>query len=54
MALDTVIEGDVMENIRAFVAIDTPQEIKMELDELISNLRESAPDIRWVKAANLH
>jgi len=43
-----------MENIRAFVAIDTPQEIKMELDELISNLRESAPDIRWVKAANLH
>lgn len=43
-----------MENIRTFVAIDIPQEIKMELDKLIAELRPHAPDIRWVRAANLH
>src|SRR3972149_847727 len=43
-----------MENIRTFIAVDIPKEIKMELDKLISELRPLAPDIRWVKAANLH
>ena len=43
-----------MENIRTFVALDIPQEIKMELDRLISDLRPLGPDIRWVRAANLH
>ena len=43
-----------MENIRTFIAIDIPQEIKMELDELISSLRPYGPEIKWVKAANLH
>ena len=43
-----------MENIRTFIAIDIPQEIKMELDKLISTLRPLGPDIKWVKAANLH
>ena len=43
-----------MENIRTFIAIDIPQEIKMELDKLISTLRPFGPDIKWVKAANLH
>jgi len=43
-----------MENMRTFVAVDVPREIKMELDGLVSKLREAAPDIRWVRAANLH
>ena len=43
-----------MENIRTFIAVDIPKEIKMELDRLISELRPLAPDIRWVRAANLH
>lgn len=43
-----------MENIRTFIAVDIPQEIKMELDKAISELRPLAPEIRWVRAANLH
>jgi RNA 2',3'-cyclic 3'-phosphodiesterase len=43
-----------MENIRTFIAIEIPQEIKMELDRVISELRPLAPEIRWVRAANLH
>ncbi len=43
-----------MENIRTFIAVDIPQEIKMEIDKAISELRPLAPEIRWVKAANLH
>jgi 2'-5' RNA ligase len=43
-----------MENIRTFIAVDIPQSVKMELDKLISELRLQAPDIRWVRAANLH
>jgi len=43
-----------MATIRTFVAIDLPGEIKMELDKLISGLRQAASDIRWVRAANLH
>jgi len=43
-----------MENIRTFIAVDIPKEVKMDLDDMISNLRPLAPDIRWVKAANLH
>jgi RNA 2',3'-cyclic 3'-phosphodiesterase len=43
-----------METVRTFIAVDVPREIKMELDGLIAKLREAAPDIRWVRAANLH
>jgi RNA 2',3'-cyclic 3'-phosphodiesterase len=43
-----------LENIRTFIAIDIPQEIKMELDKVIAEFRPQAPDIRWVRAANLH
>jgi 2'-5' RNA ligase len=43
-----------MENFRTFIAVDIPQEIKMELDRLITQLRPYAPEIRWVRAANLH
>jgi len=44
----------MIESIRTFVAVDVPQLIKMELDKLIGELRPLAPDIRWVKASNLH
>ena len=44
----------MVDSIRTFVAVDVPQQIKMELDRLIGELRPLAPDIRWVKAANLH
>jgi len=40
--------------IRTFIAVDIPQNIKMELDKLIVGLRSLAPDIRWVRASNLH
>jgi len=43
-----------MENIRTFIAVDVPQEIKMELDKMIAEFRNDAPEIRWVRAANLH
>jgi RNA 2',3'-cyclic 3'-phosphodiesterase len=43
-----------MEKIRTFIAVDVPQPIKMDLDKLIAELRNYAPDIRWVRAANLH
>jgi RNA 2',3'-cyclic 3'-phosphodiesterase len=44
----------MVDSIRAFVAVDVPKQIKMELDKLIGELRPLAPDIRWVKAGNLH
>lgn len=43
-----------MANIRAFIAVEMPRQIKMELDRLIAGLRPFGPDIRWVRAANLH
>jgi 2'-5' RNA ligase len=43
-----------MENLRTFIAVDIPQEIKMELDRVITQLRPYAEEIRWVRAANLH
>jgi 2'-5' RNA ligase len=43
-----------MADIRAFIAVDIPQEIKMGIDRLISGFRADGSGIRWVKAANLH
>lgn len=40
--------------IRTFIAVDIPQEIRMDIDRLISGFRGDGPGIRWVKAANLH
>jgi RNA 2',3'-cyclic 3'-phosphodiesterase len=44
----------MVDSVRTFIAVDIPQQIKMEIDKLIGELRPLAPDIRWVKAANLH
>jgi 2'-5' RNA ligase len=43
-----------MADIRAFIAVDIPQETKMDIDRLISGFRADGSGIRWVKAANLH
>jgi 2'-5' RNA ligase len=44
-----------MPKIRAFIAVDLPQDIKMELDKLIASFRPaSGGGIRWVRAENLH
>ena len=43
-----------MADIRTFIAVDLPQEIKMEIDKMIAGFRQLNANIRWVKAANLH
>jgi 2'-5' RNA ligase len=43
-----------MADIRAFIAVDLPKEIKMEIDKMIAGFRQTNTGIRWVKAANLH
>lgn len=43
-----------MADIRTFIAVDLPQEIKMDIDRMIAGLRRDNSGIRWVKAANLH
>ena len=43
-----------MADIRTFIAVDLPQQIKMDIDKMIAGLRHESPGIRWVKAANLH
>ncbi len=47
-------KGSVGADIRTFIAVDLPQQIKMEIDKMITVFREFNPNIRWVKAANLH
>ncbi len=34
--------------------MEIPQELKQEVDRLIVKLKSDAPEIRWVRAANLH
>lgn len=43
-----------MADIRTFIAIDLPQQIKMDIDRMIAGFRNDGSGIRWVKAANLH
>lgn len=43
-----------MTQLRLFVAINLPQHIRCILDEVQQNLRPLLPEIRWVKAENLH
>ena len=40
--------------IRCFIAIALPQEIKIGLEQYIRSLRKISPDIRWVRAENIH
>jgi RNA 2',3'-cyclic 3'-phosphodiesterase len=43
-----------VELIRCFVAVEIPDELKILIDEYISSLRKISPDIKWIKANNLH
>lgn len=40
--------------IRTFIAIEIPDTFKQEVDRLIVKLKHYAPEVRWVRAANLH
>ena len=43
-----------MANIRTFIAIELPDELKQDVDKLIVGLKPFGPEVRWVRAANLH
>ncbi len=43
-----------MDKIRTFIAVDLPQDVKMEVDKLTTEFRNEGPGINWVKAGNLH
>lgn len=43
-----------MADIRAFIAVDLPQQIKMDIDRIIAGFRRDDSGVRWVRAANLH
>lgn len=43
-----------MPKIRTFIAVEMPQNIKMELDKLITSFRGGGSGIRWVRAENMH
>ncbi len=47
-------KGSVGADIRTFIAVDLPQQIKMEIDKMIAGFRQLNANIRWVKAVNLH
>lgn len=42
------------EEIRSFVAIELPNEIKSKIESYISELRKFAPKLKWVKKESLH
>ena len=42
------------ETIRAFIALELPQETQDTLKQLQDVLRGSMPDVRWTKAGNIH
>ena len=43
-----------MAKIRTFIAIELPDELKQAVDKLIVGLKPFGPEVRWVRAANLH
>ncbi|UCC80909.1 MAG: RNA 2',3'-cyclic phosphodiesterase [Candidatus Zixiibacteriota bacterium] len=43
-----------MDKIRTFIAVDLPQDAKMEVDKLTSTFRNEGRGIKWVNAENLH
>ena len=40
--------------IRCFVAIEIPENVKQEIDAYVLNLKKLTPDIKWIKAKNMH
>lgn len=47
-------KGSAGADIRTFIAVDLPQQVKMEIDKMTAGFRQLNANIRWVKAANLH
>lgn len=45
---------NIMNKIRTFIAIELPDDLKKDVDKLIVGLKQFGPDVRWVKAGNLH
>jgi hypothetical protein len=43
------MDQTMSKDIRCFVAIDLPQELKQMLDDYIVKLRSLAPKVKWVK-----
>jgi 2'-5' RNA ligase len=43
-----------MGKIRTFIAVELPDQLKQDVDKLIVGLKPFGPDVRWVRAANLH
>jgi 2'-5' RNA ligase len=39
---------------RTFIAIEVPEDIKSELNQLIDKLKSSRADVKWVKAQGIH
>ncbi|MGQ9608202.1 MAG: RNA 2',3'-cyclic phosphodiesterase [bacterium] len=42
------------EALRSFIAVELPNEIHDNLQKLQNNLKDSMPDVRWVKYGNIH
>jgi 2'-5' RNA ligase len=40
--------------VRLFIAIEIPEEIRKGLESFLAELRGIAPQVKWVRAANLH
>ncbi len=41
-------------NVRIFIALDIPGEIREHLNQYVDRVRQLAPDARWVRAKSLH
>jgi len=54
MKQKTPLEASKMEMIRAFIAIQIPEEIKNKFAEVQRKLEVSGADVRWVKPHNAH
>jgi len=48
------MKKDTEEVIRAFIAVELPKEIHENLKKLQNDMKNSLPDVRWVKYGNVH
>ena len=46
--------AETMPNVRTFIAVDLPTEVKSQIGEILSPLKPLSRSIRWVRAAGLH
>lgn len=48
------MKKDSDEVIRAFIAVELPEEIHKNLKKLQNDMKDSMPDVRWTKYGNIH